>query len=288
VLTASRYPLPATPAGFTLAELVVALGLTGVALGTFAIVVAQQERTHAELSRRVRERSQSSEGIAALVAELRAVAPSAGDIPAGGARDSAVQFRATIGSLAVCERRGQTIVTALASFVTPPAAGDTAWAYVDADTAPMWVPLPIVGVSSAPVGQPVECVSPAALAVVPSRRAPLHQYSLALGQPPPPGLLDRTPARVTRQIRYSVYRAPDGKWYLGRREWSSVAARFETIQPVSGPHGAYAALRYFDETGDELPSGTAATDRIAKIAVTLREPHARRDVTSITFGVRNQ
>jgi prepilin-type N-terminal cleavage/methylation domain-containing protein len=286
--TATRYPRPA-PHGFTLAELVVALSLSSVALGAFAIVVVHQERTHAELSRRVRERSQSSEGIAALVAELRAVAPSAGDIPPGGARDSAIEFRATVGSLALCELRGQTIVAALASFVTPPKPGDTVWAYVDADSAPAWMPLSVAEVSSPLEGQPAECATPAAaLSVTPSRRAPRHRYTLALAQSAPAGTSNGTPMRVTRQIRYSVYRAPDGQWYLGRREWSSLRGGFETIQPVSGPYGSYGALRYFDETGQELPSGSPATDRIAKIAVALLEPQGRRDVTSITVGVRNR
>jgi prepilin-type N-terminal cleavage/methylation domain-containing protein len=286
--TATRYPRPA-PHGFTLAELVVALSLSGVALGAFAIVVAHQERAHAELSRRVREHSQSSEGIAALVAELRAVAPSAGDIPPGGARDSAIEFRATVGSLALCELRGQTIVAALASFVAPPKPGDTVWAYVDADSTAAWMPLPAAEVSSPAVGQPVECATPAAaLGVIPSRRAPDLRYSLALAQPAPAGMSSGTPMRVTRQTRYSVYRAPDGRWYLGRREWSSVRGGFETIQPVSGPYGTYGALRYFDEIGEELPSGTPATYRITKIAIALREPHERRDVTSITVGVRNR
>lgn len=286
-------PAPRTrrlaPRGFTLAELVVALGLSGVAFGAFAIVVAHQERAHAELSRRVRARSQSREGIAALVRELNAVAPRAGDIPAGGARDSALQFRTTVGSLAVCELRGQTIVAALASFVTAPEPGDTAWTYVDGDTASAWAPLHIVEVSSLGDGEPVACVSPAvASTLVTARLAPRRRYALSVGQPPPAGTRDGTPVRVTRHIRYSVYRAPDGQWYLGRREWSPAAGRFETIQPVSGPYGGHAALRYYDETGDELPSGTAATDRIARIAIALRGPHARAEVTSVTLGVRNR
>jgi prepilin-type N-terminal cleavage/methylation domain-containing protein len=281
-------PLPDSR-GFTLAELVVALGLSSVAFGAFAMVVAHQERAHAELSRRVRAGSQSREGIAALVSELRAVAPRAGDIPPGGARDSAIEFRTTIGSLVVCELRDRTIVAALASFVTPPGPGDTAWTYVDADTAPAWAPLSIADVSMLPIEQPVGCASPAAAStVVTSRRSPRRRYLLSVGQPLPAGIVNGAPVRVTRHIRYSVYRAPDGRWYLGRREWSAAAGRFETVQPVSGPYGDHAALRYFDQTGAELSSGGTATDRIAMIAIALRGPHERREVTSITIGVRNR
>jgi hypothetical protein len=282
--------------GFTLAELVVALGLTGVAFGAFAMVVARQERTHAELSRRVRQRSQSSEGLAALAAELRAVAPGAGDVPTGGARDSAIEFRTTVGSLAVCERRGQTIVGANASFASPPEPGDTAWAYIDADTGADWLALPIVDVSLLAIEQSVQCRAPPAASTPPPatpaparRQAPRHRYALALSQPPPDGMPIGTPVRVTRQIRYSVYRAPDGQWYLGRREWSAVRGGFETIQPVSGPYGGFAALRYFDDTGSELSGDIAEPGRIGRIVVRLRESHDRlREVTSLTIGVRNR
>jgi hypothetical protein len=267
----------------------VALGLSGVAFGAFAIVVTHQERTHAELSRRVRARSQAREGIAALVRELHAVAPGARDIPPGGARDSAIEFRTTVGSLAVCELHDRTIVAALASFVTPPESGDTAWVYVDGGTTPDWVPLPIVAVSLLPVDQPVACASPAgAFSSGPDPRPPRRRYSVSVDRPPPAGMSSGAPVRVTRHIRYSVYRAPDGKWYLGRREWSAAVGRFETIQPVSGPFAGHAALQYFDATGAELPSGTADTDRIAKIEITLRAPLEGRQVTSVTLGVRNR
>jgi hypothetical protein len=275
--------------GFTLAELVVTLGLSGVAFGAFAIVVAHQERTHAELSRRIRARSQSSAGLGALGAELRAVAPEAGDIPPGGARDSAIEFRATVGSLVVCELRGQTIVAALASFMTPPQPADTAWAYVDQDTAAVWLALAIGQASLLPVGGPEQCATPATAAtVVASRRGPSQRYSLTLSQLPPSAVPAGTPVRVTRHIRYSLYRGPDGQWHLGRREWSAVRGRFETIQPVSGPYDGHAALRFFDENGAELPSGTADADRIARIGVALSAPRAGRDVIPLTIAVRNR
>ena len=293
MLTASRTgrhrPAHRHRCGFTLAELVVALGLSGVTFGSFAIIVARQERTYTELARRVRARNQSSEGMAALMTELRGIAPRAGDIPPGGARDSAIEFRANVGSFIVCERRGQTIVAGLASFATTPKPGDTAWVYVDADDAPRWAPLPVVGVALLPIAHPVECGLPAqASAILTNRPSPSHRYSLALAQGPPPDSSGRAPVRVTRQVRYSLYRAPDSQWYLGRREWSGVQGRFETIQPVSGPYADHAALRYSEATGLDLPSGTAAADRIAAIRLSFRAPGGRQDSTSIVIGVRNR
>jgi len=292
VLTLRRASRPATPRrrrGFTLAELVVAVGLGGATFGGFAIIVAHQERTYAALARRVRAANQSGEGTAALITELRGITPHAGDIRPGAARDSAIELRANVGSFVVCERRGQTVVTGLASFVTSPKPGDTAWLYVDADPSARWAPLPVVGVTPLPSGHPVACeLAPQASALLTDRRWPTHRYALALSQAPPSEGSNRAPARVTRHVRYSVYRAPDGQWYLGRREWSTVQGRFETIQPVSGPYATHAALRYFDESGAELPGGTMATGRIAAMRLSLRAPSTSGEPTSITVGIRNR
>ncbi|MFN2564301.1 MAG: type II secretion system protein J [Gemmatimonadaceae bacterium] len=292
--------------GFTLSELVVALGVGGVAFGAFALVVAQQERAHAELSRRVRARAQLRDGLAALVTDLRAASPAAGDIPPGGARDSSIELRATIGTAVACEVEGSTIVGALTSFVTPPGAGDTAWAYVERDGASGWAAFPISGVSVPSGLEPSACAFPAgALTVVHSRGAPGPTYSLTLAEQPPATAPSGTPFRVTRRVRYSLYRAPDGRWYLGRREWSQRQSRFETIQPVSGPYRGYATpsgdtsgleLRYFDGDDVELPAGLSDTERIARIAITLRAPPAPfdnrtwepRDVASATVAMRNR
>lgn len=292
----------ATHRGFTLVELIASLVVGGVVFGSFAIVVAQQERVHARLGHRIRARSQAVEGLAALMGELRALSPAAGDIPPGAARDSAVEFRATVGTLTVCTTRDRVLVSAFASFVTPPEPGDTAWAYTASDSGAGWRPLAITEVSAMPADEPVACATPVAVLGVDKPRRANARVALGLSEPPPDTLLDGTAVRVTRRLRYSLYRAPDGRWYLGRREWSAARSRFETIQPVGGPYRPYSfagssglELRYFDRTGAEVPSGASETDRIAKITATLRAlppptdsgVQERRDVTSITVALRN-
>ena len=227
-------PAPSRAHGFTLAELVVALGIGGVVLGAFALAVAHQERAYGELARRVRARAALREGLAPLLADLRTISPAAGDLKPGHASDSAVELRTTIGSAVVCEIAGRTLTGALASFVTQPETGDTAWAYVASDTGQTWMPLPI----QAAVVHPAEsglCPFPArGASALPGGRARHAWYALELLDLPP-GLAMGTPLRVTRPARYSLYRAPDSKWYLGRREWSPARGLFETIQPVGGP-----------------------------------------------------
>lgn len=301
---ASGLRLPATR-GFTLAEVVVALGVGGVAIGAFALIVARQERVHAELARQVRARGQLREGITALVAELRAVSPPAGDIPPGGARDSSIEFRATIGTAVSCEVRDRALLLALASFVTSPEPGDTAWVYTETSAGTGWAPLAVGAVTTSDAALRPDCVFPFEAESIIGRRAAHRRYSLVLAAPPAAAMPAGTPVRITRRVRYSLYRAPDARWYLGRREWSAALGRFETVQPVSGPYRVYAPpggqlsgfeLQYFDTERVEIPSGSTATDRIAEVRVTARAPprlldpemHDRREMASITVGLRNQ
>ncbi len=96
------------------------------------------------------------------------------------------------------------------------------------------------------------------------------------------------PIRVTRPARYSLYRASDGAWYLGQRDWNPATLRFNTIQPVSGPFLSAASdglhFRYFDSTGAELPSGTSSTRSIALIRIALNA-QTQRVVHASGFAV---
>jgi prepilin-type N-terminal cleavage/methylation domain-containing protein len=282
---------------FTLVELVVTLAIGGIAFGAFTAVVAQQERTQARLAHRIRSRAQALEGLAALVRELRATSFGSGDIVV--ALDSSIEFRATVASLSVCEVRAGAVVTALASLVSPAKVGDTLWALAPDDSV-RWLPSPVVSVAMAPAADSIACAaSPLAPGASSRRLTPRSRY--VLGVTEPTVLREGTPLRITRRVRYSLYRAPDSEWYLGRREWSAALGRFETIQPVSGPFGAHAPagsdqsgleLRYLDNVNAEIDAASAATDRIARIEITVRTrpPPSdramlrRRDVTSATVA----
>jgi prepilin-type N-terminal cleavage/methylation domain-containing protein len=292
--------------GFTLAEVVVALGVGGVVFGAFALVLARQERAHADLTRRLRAHAQMQEGAAALLSDLRGLSPAAGDIPPGGARDSAIEFRATIGSAIACGFRGRDLVVAFASFVAPPAPGDTAWAYRTDTTPPTWVSLPLTGARvAAPEVVTCPLLAAAADASSAGRARPRTAYSFELSElPEQAGFAALAPVRVTRPVRYSLYRAPDAAWYLGRREWSIARGGFASVQPVSGPYRAYSPpgtgfsgleLRYFDTDQREVPSGATETGRIARAVISLRAPPARdrpnhpeRDVSTVVVAFRNR
>ena len=75
-------------------------------------------------------------------------------------------------------------------------------------------------------------------------------------------------------MRYSLYRASDGGWYLGQRDWNSLALRFNTTQPVAGPFLSPSArglrLTYLDSMGTSLATPVADTRAIASIHAAFR------------------
>jgi hypothetical protein len=286
---------------FTVAELIVAITLAGVAFGAFALVVAQQTRTYGELARDIRAQGQASEGAAALGIDLRGLSPASGDIAPGGARDSAIEFRATVAMLYVCTTRDRSIVVRTASLLSTPKASDTAWLYVPGDSVDSWVPIAVGSIAPPTSADSVACRD--AAAAPPAAELHRRGYVLELAQDTAARTPVGSPVRLTRTTRYSLYKAPDGLWYLGRREFSAALGRFETIQPVSGPYRPYAPpadsssgleLRYFDREGGELPDGELETHVIARIAVTIRpavrggglDPPDGRRVTWITVTPR--
>lgn len=93
--------------------------------------------------------------------------------------------------------------------------------------------------------------------------------------------------RITRPFRYSLYRASDGAWYIGERDWNNAEGRFNPIQPVVGPFLGAArgmAFRYSDSSDASItiPVPPSAIERIAMIHVDLRS-QTRREVRA--FGV---
>ena len=261
--------------GFTLLELVLVLSIGGTVLGVATALGVRSARFHRELGLAGDRLDQVGQTAALLAVDLRAIAPGEGDIAGGQARDTALQFRATIGSSLACDTAGPRVSLApvaatsppLAAYVTAPAAGDTAWFLSMEAAGPRWRARAITGVGSdlgrcwiggrdlsgtaAPAARVVLTLAPGDSAVV------------------TPGM----PVRMTRLSRYSLYRSSDGNWYLGLREWNSATGSFNAIQPVSGPFLSAArgglVLRYRDSLGATIASGAADTRGIALIDVAI-------------------
>jgi hypothetical protein len=147
-------------------------------------------------------------------------------------------------------------------------AGDTAWTLAGDDSADTWKPFRVMAVSNATAGQ-CALLGP----VLSDSARSVARITLTLA-PPPGAAAIGAPLRITRPVRYSLYRASDGAWYAGEKDWSNTLGKFNTVQPIAGPFLAAAAggllLRYADSAGFALPVPVGERRAIAMIRVELR------------------
>lgn len=214
-------------------------------------------------------------GASVLSAELRGLRPR--DLIAWS--DTMMEFDATVGIGITCaigaDRASMTVVAA-----DPAADADAQSAGADA-LAAMWnlPPQPgdraLVWLAGATpldslrgVEMTVRAVSPAVdceqspLAPSPSSGA----ESLAFAERIPGTPAVGAPLRMVRRTRYSLYRAGDGDWYLGRRTLGP--SGWDVVQPVAGPLLAARQLGMVVTVRDS--SGTTVSDAIAGVAASVR------------------
>jgi prepilin-type N-terminal cleavage/methylation domain-containing protein len=254
--------------GATLLELVVALVVGSVILGAAVQIAVRQQRFHRDVLELSARADQVGQTAALIPVELRGLA--AGDDDIADARDTAIQFRATVAASIVCDTVGGQLVLApatadrsIAGYLDPPRVGDSIWFPVLEDSAERWEGRAVAAVASIEGGCTIGGMSVvsgawSAVRIFPDRVAPAE-----------PGM----PVRITRWTRYSVYRAGDGAWYLGFRDWNHGLARYNTVQPVSGPFRSTAAtglrFAYLDSAGSPVTADAAGRRRIARIEVAL-------------------
>ena len=260
--------------GTTVVELTVVIVLLGLILGGLLSVIDRQRRFYRETSFGSARRSQVRQAASILPAELRALGP--GDIIQ--ALDSAIEFHSTIASGVVCESGPDWIALApmrragartFRGELTRPAAGDVAHvlaANMDDPASDLWPALTIAGASNdadaCPAGPFID-----------REDAGQPRLRLELRAPPAFAIQAGTPVRVTRPVRYSLYRSGDRLWYLGADEWTE--GRWSGIQPVSGPYAAYGRagsgirFSYLDASGAVLESPVEGR-AVARIRLVVR------------------
>jgi prepilin-type N-terminal cleavage/methylation domain-containing protein len=261
--------------GVTLIELIVAMVVAGVGLALIATISVRQQRLYADIADRTALAGQLRQASTILPIELRGASPGGGDIRE--ASDTAIELRASIASAVVCDTAAGSIVlapavagpTTFASYLTAIAAGDTAWILTRSDSADAWLPY---SVSSTATFAPGSC-APFGPQLTATARA-TARVSIRLAGAPPVAGLTGTVVRVTRPVRYSLYRGGDGRWYLGQRDWNVASVRFNTVQPVSGPFSPASAhglvFQFSDSAGGPLVSPVADPRAIALVRVDLR------------------
>lgn len=267
--------IPTRRSGMTLVELLVSMTITGVALALLGSIVLRQQRIVADLANDHALSLQLRDGASTLSIDLSAVAPRLGDIRE--ARDTALELRATLASAIVCDTTSGAVTltplsatTTLTSITSSIAAGDSLWMLGTNADFEQWTPYRISAVNTAGAG---DCAREAP-ALTPALRS-LSRTLLTLSPAPNASALGM-PVRITRAVRYSIYRASDGGWYAGERDWNASTSRFNTIQPLAGPFlsvnatGSGLSFRYLDSTGSALTTPVADPHAIAAIRIALR------------------
>jgi hypothetical protein len=271
--------------------------LTGLVLGIVSTVGVRLQRQLRDTQARIDTGEQLSAVAAILPLDLRGLSPAAGDVRAGEARDSSLELRSTIATAVVCG--GTAATPLLAPFlqsggrssgaaIVP---GDTLWLLADTEGGERWMSTAIRAVHSGS-GSCTPFAGDAGRMVVDVG----HVMTLDIRDTLP--FVSGSVGRITRPLRYSIYRASDGLWYLGVRTWNSASVEFNGIQPVSGPYAppgsgpGNSRIEYFDSLDRALPSGISDTRSIARIEWLVRGGSADaafpRDSARIVIAMRNR
>ena len=287
--------------GLSLVEIMVALTLLGIVSGVIMRVVMRQQRFYQGVNQIVVQRSQLRQATSVLPIDLRAMSSVGNDIAL--ATDSSSWFNVTVGTGVVCQlvlggtkvvmppevlSNGQSL-TSWYGYGWPdpknkPKSAYTVYIYNDSSSLgnqdDVWQPFVLADVT----GDKTKCVggatpfttlgdvgkdrpvltlkNPTGVPNDPVTGGPLSQY-VGVG----------APVRIVKHVRYKLFQASDGKWYLGYSDYDSSTSDFDPLSPVSGPYDAYSAsssgtgvgFRYYDVDGNEIASGSNAANR-AKIA----------------------
>ncbi|MFI5229057.1 MAG: prepilin-type N-terminal cleavage/methylation domain-containing protein [Gemmatimonadales bacterium] len=293
--------------GLTLAELVISLAVAGIVLGLLTAIGVREQRVFSDLADRAALAGQLREAAAILPIDVRALSPATGDIRV--ASDTAIELRGTIASGVVCDTASGSLVVSppvgdsgalYATALSAVSPGDTLWLLTASDSAADWQAFAVASASSARAGPCASAGPRLAPAILTRPRGRLTLVGSI------PGRAVGSPFRVTRALRYSVYRATDAAWYLGERDWNSVLLRFNTIQPVAGPLLAASAggvrFAYRDSAGSDLATPVVNTAAIRLIDIMLRgqtriatrilgaraDTGVRRDSAHVVIAPRNR
>jgi prepilin-type N-terminal cleavage/methylation domain-containing protein len=252
-------------AGMSLAELLVALSLGGIVLAVAASSMLRQQRGVRWIEGLSGAELQVRPVSSALADELSQLDASAGDIAPAQASDSSLQLRAVVAASLTCDSAAALTLLPDAASEPPmvggmgsPAVGDSVWLYLGQPLG--WRARTVVGVTR----------TTTACAVPTSAAGPTVRLLLDA----PAGVSAGTPVRITRWERWVVYRAGDGRWYVGLRDYSPATSRFLAAQPVAGPFlravrsGARTGFRYFDASGSPLDPDGTNEGRIARVRIT--------------------
>ena len=294
--------------GFTLIEVIISITVGALVILLVSSLGVRQSRFAYGLGDLLAASAAVQDAATIVAIDLRGVDPAQGDIPAGEARDTSIQFRSVVSTAVICDTQPGIVVlapgaagaTAFASTISAPQANDTAWLFTS-DTTDRWEPHVIGAVGTTAAGQ---CASGGPALSGPALTTSRTTIRLTPAPTAPMGVV----LRVTRPLRYSLYKSSDGLWYLGQRDWNPSTQKLNSIQPVAGPllapgPGGGLSVTYADSVGAIISSGSPNTHAIASALIAFRSQTSaivqipgvavgtnghRADSALVTIGFRNR
>lgn len=216
-------------AGFTLIEIMITVTLLGIVGAVLTTVLVRQQRFHRAVSEVTDARARMRDIATILPTDMRSISTAGRDIL--GITDTSMQFRAFVGSSIVCNYATGTGVApaiielppqelangnVLASWINPPAPNDIAYLYDNGTSGgnsdDSWSVFTISDTTSA--ANSAWC--PTSTTFTAAADATKRRYRITLSTAPDQARIVRgAPIRFAREVRYSIYLAGDGKWYIG-------------------------------------------------------------------------
>lgn len=297
-------------AGFSIVEIIITimiLGIVGVALTRVMIKQQQSYKDTAKEASMQREIRLTS---SMLPAELRSLSSAGADVIEMD--EDKVTFLANIGSGIICEKQGNTHVVlpplntagiTTTNWYSQPVNGDTVFLYSDSllkgAEDDVWERRDVSSVQQ----DLTRC--PGAPYTDPSLDAGKYRWKIGVGGlGTPDSVRVGAVVRFARPVRYSLYQAPSGKWYLGYQEY--ISGSWTQVEAVGGPYNRFMAgdvnpsglqFRYYDSLGTRLTT-IADRLRVSRIdvylrtnagvaSVTERAPNTLQDSVMMRIAVRN-
>ena len=298
-----------TRAGFSLVETLITIMILGIIGTALTRVMIKQQQSYKDTSNQANMQREIRLTSSMLPAELRSMSSSGADIIEMG--EDKVTFLANIGSGIICDKVGNThvILTPLSSanitttnWYSQPVNGDSIFMYNDSLSTgaddDVWVRRDVV--SAAPSSN-----CPGLPYTDPVLDAGKTRWKFGVGGlGVPDSVRLGAVVRFARPVRYSIYQAASGKWYIGYQEY--VGGTWTQTEAVGGPYKRFIAgdanpsglqFRYYDSLGTRLTSLANRLD-VSRIdaflrtdaglaAVTERRPRTLQDSVMMRIAVRN-
>ncbi len=294
--------------GFTLPEMIVALVICMIVIAPPLALVSRHIRADAAQRDVTSARARLNEAGELMALDLRSMSPAIDSVKI--VADTSIEFGSVIGASTVCAATpGRIIIPPdsltggriLSSWVSIPDSDDVVAVVVDSTAdhpIRSWENQRIASVATASTA--AACPPSLGLTTAADVAAGVRSYQITL-ESARSTITAGAPLRLLRRVKYDVYRAGDGNWYLGYRRCGRAGCG--GVQPLSGPFAGAAggtplSFRYFDTSGTRITGATigalARVDIVSRVVgratSSLRGARAApyRDSVTVSAAIRNR